>query len=268
MNAFFERIKLSGQTALITGASGRLGREFCRALAELNCRLILVDRDADGLDEFAAVLASEFPVPVTTAPVDLENEGDLRTEVAKILDNHPTLDILVNSAAFVGTSDLEGWVEPFEKQSVSTWRRAVEVNLTAPFLLTQLLAPALRASKNGRIVNIGSIYGLVAPDFRIYEGMSKMGNPAAYAASKGGIDQLTRWLATALAPEVRVNCIVPGGVRAAQDKEFIERYSAKTPLGRMAEPGDIAGALIYLATDLSKYVTGQNIIVDGGWSVW
>lgn len=264
----FERIKLTGQTALVTGAAGRLGREFCRSLAELECGLILLDRNVEALEQLTNTLAQEFSVPVLPVSVDLENEAELRDVVTSILAEYAKINILVNSAAFVGTSDLEGWVEPFEKQSISTWRRAMEVNLAAPFLLSQLLAPALKASTNGRIINIGSIYGIVAPDFRIYQGLEKMGNPAAYASSKGGLYQLTLWLATALAPQIRVNGIVPGGVKATQDEKFIERYSEKTPLGRMADPDDISGALVYLATDLSKYVTGQNIVVDGGWSIW
>ncbi|MDO8629190.1 MAG: SDR family oxidoreductase, partial [Phycisphaerales bacterium] len=119
----------------------------------------------------------------------------------------------------------------------------------------------------GSIINIASIYGSYGPDLRLYAGTA-MGNPAAYAASKGGLIQLTRWLATVLAPHVRVNSISPGGVFRNQPEEFVQRYEARTPLGRMATDDDLRGAMLYLASDLSRYVTGQNLSVDGGWGVW
>jgi NAD(P)-dependent dehydrogenase (short-subunit alcohol dehydrogenase family) len=175
--------------------------------------------------------------------------------------------VLINNAAFTGTAGLEGWVVPFEEQSVSTWRRALEVNLTAAFDLVKGLAPILARSEGGSVINIASIYGAYGPDHRLYAD-TPMGNPAAYAASKGGLIQLTRWLATTLAPRVRVNSISPGGIRRGQPAAFIERYEQRTPLGRMAVEDDFRGAIAFLATDLSRYVTGQDLAVDGGWGVW
>jgi NAD(P)-dependent dehydrogenase (short-subunit alcohol dehydrogenase family) len=187
--------------------------------------------------------------------------------VAKVGAGQQPLSILVNNAAFVGTSDLQGWAVPFESQTVETWRRALEVNLTAAFDLCRGLTPSLTASEGGAIINIGSIYGTFGPDWQLYEGTS-MANPAAYAASKGGLIQLTRWLATTLAPAVRVNAISPGGIVRGQPQVFIDRYEERTPLGRMATEDDFRGAVAYLASDLSKYVTGHNLPVDGGWGVW
>jgi NAD(P)-dependent dehydrogenase (short-subunit alcohol dehydrogenase family) len=174
---------------------------------------------------------------------------------------------LINNAAFVGATDLEGWNVPFEEQSIKTWRRAIEVNLTAVFGICQGLMPLLKKSDGASIINIGSIYGLYGPDLSLYQETS-MNNPAAYGASKGGVLQLTRWLATNVAPEVRVNSISPGGVYRNQPSEFVRRYEQKTPLGRMASGDDLRGAITYLATDLSSYVTGQNLSVDGGWGIW
>jgi NAD(P)-dependent dehydrogenase (short-subunit alcohol dehydrogenase family) len=148
-----------------------------------------------------------------------------------------------------------------------TWRRALEVNLTEPFVLIQAAANDLRASGRGSVINVSSIYGLVGPDWRLYDDTS-LGNPAAYAASKGGLVQLTRWLATTLAPYVRVNAIAPGGVFRNTPEPFLGRYVARTPLGRMAQEEDIKGAVAYLASDLSAYVTGQCLAVDGGWTAW
>jgi NAD(P)-dependent dehydrogenase (short-subunit alcohol dehydrogenase family) len=177
------------------------------------------------------------------------------------------IDILINNAALVGTSDLNGWAVPFAEQNANTWRLALEVNLTAPFILTQACREVLIASGHGSVINIGSIYGIVAPDMSLYEGTA-LGNPAAYAASKGGLLQLTRWLTTVLAPHVRVNSIVVGGVWRNQSALFHQRYIARTPLGRMAAEEDMKGAVAYLASDLSAYVTGQTLVVDGGWTAW
>jgi NAD(P)-dependent dehydrogenase (short-subunit alcohol dehydrogenase family) len=143
----------------------------------------------------------------------------------------------------------------------------MEVNLTAVFDLCQGLLPKLKLSDSPSIVNIASIYGIQGPDWRIYEDQN-MANPAAYSVSKGGLIQLTRWLATTIAPEIRVNAIAPGGIKRNQPEEFIKRYSAKTPLGRMGTEDDLKGAVAYLSSDLSKYVTGQVLSVDGGWGVW
>ena len=144
----------------------------------------------------------------------------------------------------------------------------MEVNLAAPFVLTQACAEALATSGHGSVINVGSIYGVAGPNLSLYED-TKMGNPpAAYAASKGGLLQLTRWLAAVLAPRVRVNAITPGGVWRNQPQAFVERYTALTPMGRMATEEDFKGATAYLASDLSAYVTGHNLVVDGGWVIW
>ena len=173
----------------------------------------------------------------------------------------------MNTAAFVGSSLLDGWNEPFEKQSLETWRRAFELNLTATFDLCKNLYPILKISEGANIVNIASIYGSYGPDWRIYHG-TNLNNPAAYAASKGGLIQLTRWLSTTMTPHVRVNAISPGGIRDTQQIEFVKAYEAKTPLGRMGKPQDIKGAMSFLASDLSEYVTGHILEVNGGWGVW
>jgi NAD(P)-dependent dehydrogenase (short-subunit alcohol dehydrogenase family) len=187
--------------------------------------------------------------------------------MARLKSGRSELNILINNAAFVGTSDLQGWSEPFERQTVETWRRALEVNLTAIFDLSQGLTPLLKVAEGANIINIASIYGTYGPDWSLYKGTS-MSNPAAYGAAKGGLIQFTRWLSTTIAPSVRVNAISPGGIYRNQPEQFVERYKAKTPLGRMATEDDFRGVVAYLASDLSRYVTGQNLSVDGGWGVW
>jgi len=258
---------LKGRRALITGATGHLGRVMADTLAELGANLVLVDRAGAEFQQLSEELGGRWGINVQSRSCDLE-QPQHRTELVDWLKSSgESLDILVNNAAFVGTSELKGWGVPFGEQTVETWRRALEVNLTAVFDLCQGLTPLLRKSQGACIVNIGSIYGEYGPDWGLYEG-TKMSNPAAYGASKGGLLQLTRWLATTIAPDIRVNAISPGGIARGQPEVFVRRYEARTPLRRMAAEDDFRGAVAFLASDLSRYVTGQNLMVDGGWGIW
>lgn len=261
-----ELMNLKGRVALITGGAGHIGNASAEALAELGADLVLVDREQESLDELCQRLVKEYPIKVVPIVVDLENEESCK-KIFEIVHHHfDRLDILINNAAFVGTSDLKGWIDNFENQRIDTWERALKVNLTAPFALVQKFEKLLARSSHGTVINIGSIYGVIGPDMTIYEGLVGMGNPGAYAASKGGLIQLTRWLASVLAPKVRVNAISPGGLLRGQPEEFCCRYKEKTLLNRMACESDLKGAIIYLASDLSSYVTGHNLLVDGGWT--
>jgi NAD(P)-dependent dehydrogenase (short-subunit alcohol dehydrogenase family) len=260
-------MNIKGRRALVTGATGGLGRIMIDTLAELGVDLVLVDRPGSDFQNLVETLPQRWGVKIQHRHCDLEQQGQ-RAELINWLKNSGEgLNILINNAAFVGTSELQGWAVPFEEQTVETWRRALEVNLTAVFDLCQGLAPLLKVAEGGNIVNVASIYGQYGPDWSLYEGTS-MSNPAAYGASKGGLIQFTRWLATTIAPQVRVNAISPGGVFRNQPEEFVQRYKTRTPLGRMATEDDFRGAVAYLASDLSRYVTGQNLAVDGGWGVW
>ena len=267
MKKISDLMNLQGRRALITGATGGIGQEMATAIAELGGDLLLVDRPNTDYESVIKKIRQNWDVHVECVDCDLEDEL-ARKDLINILNSSSKgLDILVNNAAFVGTSNLEGWVTDFDSQSVETWQRAIEVNLTAVFHLSQGCAPLLKKSDGGSITNIASIYAVNGPDYSLYEGTS-MGNPAAYAASKGGLVQLTRWLATTLAPHIRVNTISPGGVFQNQPEEFVKRYEARTPLGKMANNEDFKGTIAYLVSDLSAYVTGQNLLVDGGWTVW
>jgi NAD(P)-dependent dehydrogenase (short-subunit alcohol dehydrogenase family) len=236
-------------------------------LAEMGADLVLVDRPGVVYGKGVNELAHQFGVQVTFIKCDLEHESSRQELMAMVAQGGNRLDVLINNAGFVGTTGLQGWSTEFEQQSVQTWRRAIEVNLTAGFDLIKGMAPLLRNSGKGSVINVASIYGVLGPDYSLYEGTT-MGNPAAYAASKGGLIQLSRWLATTLAPSIRVNTISPGGVSRGQVTEFVQRYEARTPLGRMATEDDFRGAVAFLASDMSAYVTGQNLMVDGGWGAW
>lgn len=259
------KLDLKGRLAMVTGATGHLGVVICETLGELGADLVLVDRPGSDFEMLESKLRGNWNTDCLSIPCDLEVERD-RTNLINQAQSK-ALDILINNAAFVGTSSLEGWATPFPDQSLVTWRRALEVNLTAVFHLCQGFASALARSRTGTIVNVGSIYGEYGPDWRLYEGTS-MGNPAAYGVSKGALVQLTRWLATTVAPDIRVNAIAAGGIARNQPPSFIEQYVARTPLCRMATEDDFRGAVAYLASGLSDYVTGQVLNVDGGWGVW
>jgi NAD(P)-dependent dehydrogenase (short-subunit alcohol dehydrogenase family) len=254
---------LEGRTAVVTGGAGPLGRVLADALAAAGALVVVVD-----LDESACAAAAN----------DLPGSGHLAlganlldpqglSAVVDCLHELGACDILVNNAAFTGTSGVPGYAVPFEEQTDEAFAMALALNLTAPFSLTRRLAPLLRAGGHGSVVNVSSIYGLVGPNMGLYEG-TRMGNPAAYAASKGGLAQLTRYLSTVLAPDVRVNAFAPGGIARGQDDAFVERYERLTPLGRMGTEDDFRGVVTWLASDASAYVTGQVVAVDGGWTAW
>lgn len=267
MTTINDLMSLKDRRALVTGATGGLGRAISDTLAELGADLILIDRPGSDFDSLVESLSEQWGCDIDHKECDLEQQRDRADLMDWVVKDHKDLNILINNAAFVGASNLQGWIEPFEDQSIETWRRAIEVNLTAVFDLCQGLLSALNEADGASIINIASIYGEFGPDWRLYEG-TKMGNPAAYAVSKGGLIQFTRWLATTLAPNVRVNAVSPGGVFKNQPENFITRYEERTPMGRMATEDDFRGVVAYLASDMSKYVTGQNLFVDGGWGVW
>lgn len=265
MRSVHELMDLNGRVALVTGGAGHLGRVICDTLAELGAAVTVLDRAGSGA--VAQELATTHGIRTLSFDVDLADESVVKEIPGQVVEGLGRLDILVNNAAFVGSSGLKGWIDPFPAQTVDTWRKALEVNLTAVFGLSQAAMPYLSKSGKGAVINIASIYGELGPDWSLYAGTS-MGNPAAYAASKGGLIQFSRWLATTVAPQVRVNAISPGGVERGQAEVFQQRYIERTPMRRMASEEDFKGAVAFLSGDASAYVTGQNLVVDGGWSAW
>lgn len=266
METFKSLSNLTGRTAMITGAAGGLGKVFARTLAELGANLILVDVNTQGLDSLAKEINANLNVKIKILNCDLENESEREKLISSVAHAIEELNILVNNAALVGSSKLTGWSVPFEDQTLDTWRRAIEVNLTSIFHLIKGLTPILKKSKGASVVNIASIHGVYAPNWDLYK-ETELSSPAAYSISKGGLIQLTRWLSTTLAPDVRVNSISPGGINRDQDSIFIKRYEEKVPLKRMGKEEDLIGAISFLTSDLSRYVTGINLLVDGGWGI-
>lgn len=267
MKSVAELMNVSGRKALVTGGAGHLGFACAEVLVELGATVAVVDRDLEKCQAQVAQLQAQRAGSALAMPCDLKDEASTRQTVREAIAALGGLDILVHSAAYVGTTKTAGWAVPFAEQTVAAWDEAMRVNVTAPFIMLQEAQGALQVSGHGSVILVGSTYGMVGPDMRLYEGTS-MANPAGYNASKGGLLQLTRYFASLFAPAIRVNAVSPGGVWRNQPEVFHERYRSRTPLQRMAVEEDLKGAFAYLASDLSRYVTGQNLVVDGGFTAW
>jgi NAD(P)-dependent dehydrogenase (short-subunit alcohol dehydrogenase family) len=229
---------LSGKVVVVTGAAGIQGPEHVKLLTAAGATVVATD------------------IKDTALELDVTNIESIKTATAKIIKQHGKIDGLVNNAGATG-------------KYATDWNQIIKVNLTGTYLCCQIIGDAMNLpAGGGSIINISSIYGLVGPDFSLYPGAEyndkPMGVPAGYAASKGGIISLTKYFASLLAPRIRVNCVTPGGIFDNQEKGFVKKYANKTMLGRLAARNEVSGALLYLLSDLSSYVTGANIVVDGG----
>jgi NAD(P)-dependent dehydrogenase (short-subunit alcohol dehydrogenase family) len=267
LKPILELADLSGRRAVLTGGAGHIGLAVGEALVEMGADVSILDISLDACQERVATLSQLRQHKGAAIPCDLMDEQATRGAIQQAIHKMGGLDILVHCAAYVGTTQVPGWAVPFEQQTVEAWDSAMRVNLTSAFAMVQEGQQALGDSGHGSVIFFGSHYGLVGPDMRLYEG-TNMANPAGYSASKGGLLQLTRYLATVLAPRIRVNSISPGGVWRGQPEEFHQRYKSNTPLARMASEEDLKGAVAYLASDMSAYVTGHNLVVDGGITAW
>jgi NAD(P)-dependent dehydrogenase (short-subunit alcohol dehydrogenase family) len=239
----------SGRTVLVTGGAGLLGREVCAALRAWGADVWSADVMADADDDRAVVL-------------DITSEESIVRVFDHVVATSGSFDVLVN-CAYPRTGD---WGDKLDTESLDSWRENLDSHLGGYFATSREAARRMAAAGGGSIINFASIYGVVGPSYEVYDGTS-MTMPSAYAAIKGGIISITRLLATYYGPAgVRCNCVSPGGVEDRQADSFVEEYAALTPLRRMARPRDIVGAVVFLASDAGAYVTGQNLIVDGGWS--
>jgi 2-deoxy-D-gluconate 3-dehydrogenase len=276
MTTIFDKFNLANRVAVITGGVGLLGAEFCRTLAEAGAAVAVVDLNAEKCAAVAdsLVQAGYRALPV---PTDITQPDSVNVLVEKIMSTFGRLDILVNSAALDPKFDPDAaarGIAPcsFEDYPLEQWSAALNVNLTGMFLVTQAcVKPMLAQGKKGSIINICSTYGLNGPDQRIYikDGKRVAYKPAYYTTTKAGVMGFTKYLAAYYAgTEIRVNALTPGGVFNNHEDYFVKNYSAKTILGRMAKKDEMNGALLFLASDASSYMTGNNVIVDGGWTAW
>jgi NAD(P)-dependent dehydrogenase (short-subunit alcohol dehydrogenase family) len=277
---------LAGRVAVVTGAAGLLGRRHCRALAAAGANVVATDLDAAACDEVARGLAAletagaqpERPdggAPHLGVAADITSPQAVAALGDAVLERFGRLDVLVNNAALnekVESPRGAAEVLRFENFPLGLWEDSLRVNVTGTFLCCQRLGAEMARRGAGSIVNVASTYALVAPDQSLYrqpDGTQTFFKSAAYPTTKGAVLALTRFLAAYWGHRgVRVNALSPGGVENGQDAGFVARYSARTPLGRMADPGDYEGALVFLASDASRYMTGANLVVDGGWTAW
>lgn len=267
MPTVWELFDLKGHVAIVTGGAGRLGSQMCDALAEAGAHVVVACRDLERCRQKANELSRQYAEAMAVA-VDVTVPESVRAMSEAVVARFGRIDILVNNA-------YSGFHGSFETMTLEEFESALRGALTSTFLCAQAVSSVMKEAERGVIINIASIYGVVSPDHRIY-GRTGINSPCNYGAAKAGVIQLTRWLATYLAPYgIRVNCITPGGfyderLRTREDYEhvFVPNYIARTPLGRMGGATDLKGAVVFLASRASEYITGQNIIVDGGWTVW
>ncbi len=264
---------LSGKTAIITGAVGILGSRFCKGLAEFGANVAVVDLDEQRCRVSAEELTRDYGVGAIGVACDVADPASVARMVERVVEKFGAINILHNNAASK-SSNLDAFFAATEDYSLDEWRKIMSVNVDGLFLVAQAVGKQmLKQGVGGSIIQTSSIYGLVSSDKRIYEGSFYLGrqisNPAVYSTSKAAVVGLSRYLAANWGDAgIRVNALVPAGVESGQNDTFKSRYSARVPLGRMAQPDEMVGALVYLASDASSYVTGQCLIVDGGLSAW
>ncbi|MCS6908395.1 MAG: SDR family oxidoreductase [Anaerolineales bacterium] len=271
-SSVLESFKITDRVAIVTGGAGLLGREFCRTLAEAGAKVVVADLNEEAAAATAESLSRQGQQALPLQ-VDVTSPISVRQMIAQTLEAFGAVDILVNSAALDPKFDPQHSAHStdFEDYPLELWNRALAVNLTGVFLCCQAAIPPMLRQGKGVIINIASIYGLNAPDQRIYQrpGHPPQYKPAYYTVTKAGVLGLTAYLAAYYgARNIRVNALTPGGVYNQHDEEFVRAYSARTMLGRMANLDELNGALLFLASDASAYVTGANLIVDGGWTAW
>ncbi|OGO72282.1 MAG: hypothetical protein A2Z37_17850 [Chloroflexi bacterium RBG_19FT_COMBO_62_14] len=273
MSTVLDAFDLSGEVVLVTGGAGLLGAEFCRTLGQAGASVVIADLAESSAGDIARKLTADG-LTCMAVGVDVTQAESTRDMVRVALDRFGRLDILVNSAALDPKFDRDHAGEhsnAFEDYPLELWNQAVAVNLTGIFLCSQACVRPMLDQGKGVIINICSTYGLVGPDQRIYQrrGQSPRFKPVYYPTTKAGVLGLTRYLATYYAGKgIRVNALTPGGVYNDHDDEFERAYSARTILGRMARKDEMNGAVLFLASEASSYMTGANLVVDGGWTAW
>jgi NAD(P)-dependent dehydrogenase (short-subunit alcohol dehydrogenase family) len=271
-----DKFNLNGRVAIVTGGAGLLGIEFCRTLAEAGAAVVVADLAQEAAEKTAQALR-DSGYQSASFGLDVTRIESTRELVAETLRQFGSLDILVNSAALDPKFDPDAAAKgitpgSFEDYPLEQWNAALTVNLTGMFLVTQAcVQPMLEQGKKGSIINICSTYGLNGPDQRIYikDGKRVAYKPVYYTTTKAGVMGFTKYLAAYYAgTEIRVNALTPGGVYNNHEEYFVKNYSAKTIMGRMAKKDEMNGALLFLASDASSYMTGNNVVVDGGWTAW
>ncbi|MFQ5921619.1 MAG: SDR family oxidoreductase [Anaerolineales bacterium] len=269
-----ENFDLTGKVAIVTGGAGFLGRSHALTLASAGARVVVADIREQAARDVAEEVQSATGGKCSPRLTDVRDIASVRSMVGATRDQFGRIDILVNNAALDPKFDPEHAGEhatAFEDFPLTAWRKAMDVEVTGMFLCAQAVARPMLKARSGVIVNISSTYGMVGPDQRIYqrEGEPKRYKPVTYSVNKAAVLGFTRYLATYFRGKgIRVNSLTAGGVFAGHDREFERKYSEKTTLDRMAKKEEISSALLFLVSDASSYMTGANLVVDGGWTAW
>lgn len=272
-----QQLDLGGRICVITGGAGFLGRQFAEAVAEMGATPILFDLIPETLSEAQAAITAAYP-GCETEQADITDEQSIRAAVTRVLDRHGRIDVLINNAALTKygcDADPDKFFAEFEDTSRAVWEQGLEVNLTGTALACKVVGPIMAERGKGSIINIGSDVGVISPDQRIYEpdGQDYDGQdfntPAFYAVSKAGVIHLTKFLATTWAPKgVRVNAFSPAGVFRDHEEGFYRMLTSRIPMGRMGAVNEYKGAIVFLASDASSFMTGHNLVMDGGRTIW
>lgn len=265
---------LSGRVVILTGGAGMLGRQYTRTLLEAGAKVVVADMR--GASEAAAEAVAEASGEAIGWELDVRSKEAVEAMAAEVHKRFGRIDILINNAAIDPKLDKAVAAklgDTFEDYPLELWQQSLDVNLTGALLCCQSVGKRMLEQKRGVVVNVSSTYGLVGPDQRLYkqegEAEQKIFKPVSYAVTKAGIAHLTRYLAAYWGGRgIRVNTLVPGGVYNAQEEGFVTRYSARTPLGRMASVNEMNGAMLFLVSDASTYMNGASVVVDGGWTAW
>jgi NAD(P)-dependent dehydrogenase (short-subunit alcohol dehydrogenase family) len=262
---------LKDKVAIVTGAMGLLGKEHCYALADAEAHVVACDLDVHACQEFAQSLSTDS----LGLGLDVTNMESIQKAKVRILERFHHIDVLVNNAAIndmFENPELAASQSKFENYPLDMLQKSIDVNITGTILCAQIFGKPMAEQGEGSIINIASTYGMVAPDQSLYKdanGQQTFYKSPAYPTTKGAVVAFTRYLASYWGESgIRVNTLSPGGVENGQDEFFKENYASKTPLKRMAQPDDYRGALVYLASEASRYMTGANLVVDGGWTIW
>jgi NAD(P)-dependent dehydrogenase (short-subunit alcohol dehydrogenase family) len=272
-NLIYDLFNLENKTVILTGSSGRLGSQYAHILSASGANVILVDKEIKKNKKLEQELIKKYNTKAVAYTTDISIKKDVIKMKNSVLKKFKKIDVLINNAFYAGLTDgnkSKYSAVSLENFPLELWNQVINVNLTGVFLCSQEIGTIMAKQKNGVIVNIASIYGLVGADQRIY-GKSKLNSPISYAATKGAIVNLTRYLAAYWQKKnVRVNTLSLGGMldKSYMDKTFIKNYSEKTILGRMANNNEYNAAILFLSSNASSYMTGSNLILDGGWTAW
>lgn len=276
--SILKNFDITGRVAVITGGAGLLGMQHAEAIAAAGGHAVIADLTEEMVAKSASAISEQFGIEAFGVRVDITDKAQVESMVSQVIKRFGKIDILINNAALTvkgGGESAKDYFAPFEDYPLHQWQKALDVNLTGMFLCCQAVGKVMVSQMSGVVVNVASDVGNISPDHRIYDGVvnphtgQPFNTPIAYATTKAGVINFTRYLATYWATKgIRVNSLSPGGVYAGHDPLFVNNVSSRIPLNRMANIDEYQGAILFLVSDASSYMTGANLIIDGGRTAW